>query len=120
MNYCAFNHSARNLPFNDSMKALSVGFPGRSQSSVTPRCHDLLQLVVLFFELTQLLHRRRSAASAHSSPRSAQRQLAAVLGREAVTSGCLDQPTGCALAGLGEAARLTFAPLECSDGTRPR
>jgi hypothetical protein len=25
MNQCAFNHSPRNLPLNDSMKALSVG-----------------------------------------------------------------------------------------------
>jgi hypothetical protein len=25
MNQCAFRHSARNLPLNDSMKALSVG-----------------------------------------------------------------------------------------------
>jgi hypothetical protein len=32
----AFRHSARNLPLNDSMKALSVGLPGRLKSSVTP------------------------------------------------------------------------------------
>jgi hypothetical protein len=37
MNQCAFKHSAWNLPLNDSMKALSVGFPGREKSSVTPR-----------------------------------------------------------------------------------
>jgi len=36
MNQCAFKHSVRNLPLNDSMKALSVGFPGREKSSVTP------------------------------------------------------------------------------------
>jgi hypothetical protein len=34
---CAFKHSARNLPLKDSMKALSVGLPGREKSSVTPR-----------------------------------------------------------------------------------
>ena len=33
MNQCAFRHSARNLPLNDSMKALSVGLPGREKSS---------------------------------------------------------------------------------------
>jgi hypothetical protein len=37
MNQCAFKHSARNLPLNDSMKALSVGLPGREKSSVGPR-----------------------------------------------------------------------------------
>ena len=37
MNQCAFKHSARNLPVNDSMKALSVGLPGLEKSSVTPR-----------------------------------------------------------------------------------
>ena len=37
MNQCAFKHSARNLPLKDSMKALSVGFPGREKSSMTPR-----------------------------------------------------------------------------------
>ena len=37
MNQCAFKHSVRNLPLNDSMKALSVGLPGREKSSVTPR-----------------------------------------------------------------------------------
>jgi hypothetical protein len=31
MNQCAFRHSARNLPLNDSMKALSVGLPGREK-----------------------------------------------------------------------------------------
>ncbi len=30
-------HSALNLPFRLSMKALSVGFPGREKSSVTVR-----------------------------------------------------------------------------------
>jgi hypothetical protein len=47
MNQCAFKHSARNLPLNDSMKALSVGFPGREKSRVTqlqPGCwHRTLQ-----------------------------------------------------------------------------
>src|ERR1700739_1693409 len=37
MNQCAFKHLLRNLPLNDSMKALSVGLPGREKSSVTPR-----------------------------------------------------------------------------------
>ena len=35
MNQCWFRHSARNLPLNDSMNALSVGLPGRLKSSVT-------------------------------------------------------------------------------------
>ena len=35
-NYEEFRHSARNDPLNDSMKALSVGFPGRQKSRVTP------------------------------------------------------------------------------------
>ena len=37
MNQCAFKHSARNSPLNDSMKVLSVGLPGREKSMVTPR-----------------------------------------------------------------------------------
>jgi hypothetical protein len=54
MNQWAFRHSARNLPLNDAMKALSVGFSGREKSSVTPRwyahrsesrCHKLGGLV---------------------------------------------------------------------------
>ncbi len=32
-NQCAFRHSARNFPLNDSMDALSVGLPGREKSS---------------------------------------------------------------------------------------
>ena len=36
MNHEAFRHSARNDPLNDSMKALSVGLPGREKSRVTP------------------------------------------------------------------------------------
>src|SRR5277367_5630400 len=36
-NQLAFKHSARNLPLRLSMKALSVGLPGREKSSVTPR-----------------------------------------------------------------------------------
>jgi len=35
MNQCAFRHSARNLPLNDSMKILSVSLAGREKSSVT-------------------------------------------------------------------------------------
>ena len=36
-NKLAFRHSERNLQLNDSMKALSVGLPGRENSSATPR-----------------------------------------------------------------------------------
>ena len=35
-NQWAFRHSPRNLPLKDSMKALSVGLPGREKSSTTP------------------------------------------------------------------------------------
>jgi hypothetical protein len=50
-----------------------------------------------------------------------QQQLAAYPGREAVAPGGLDQqPAGRAVAGLGETAVRTLAPLECSDGTSPR
>jgi hypothetical protein len=35
MNQWAFRHSARRRPLKASMKALSVGFPGREKSSVT-------------------------------------------------------------------------------------
>jgi len=31
-NQCALRHSLRNVPLNDSMKALSEGFPGREKS----------------------------------------------------------------------------------------
>lgn len=34
-NLWAFRHSARNLPLNDSMNELSVGLPGRENSSTT-------------------------------------------------------------------------------------
>ncbi len=37
MNQWAFKHSVQNLPLNDSMKALSVGLPGREKSRVTSR-----------------------------------------------------------------------------------
>jgi AraC-like DNA-binding protein len=36
MNQCALSHCAGNLPLKDSMNALSVGYPGREKSSVTP------------------------------------------------------------------------------------
>ncbi len=36
MNQWAFRHSARSLLLNASMKPLSVGFPGREKSNVTP------------------------------------------------------------------------------------
>jgi hypothetical protein len=36
-NQWALRHSARKGPLNASMKALSVGFPGREKSKVTPR-----------------------------------------------------------------------------------
>lgn len=32
----AFGHSAQNLPLKDSIKALSVGLPGREKSRTTP------------------------------------------------------------------------------------
>ena len=35
-NQCAFRHSARSRPLKASMKALSIGLPGREKSSVTP------------------------------------------------------------------------------------
>ena len=35
-NQCAFRHSARNVPLNDSMKSLSVGSPGREKSIFIP------------------------------------------------------------------------------------
>lgn len=34
-NQWAFRHSARNVPLNDSTKALSVGFPGREKATIT-------------------------------------------------------------------------------------
>jgi hypothetical protein len=37
MKQCASKHAARNLPLNDSIKALSVCLPGREKSMVTPR-----------------------------------------------------------------------------------
>lgn len=36
-NQWVFRHSALNLPLNTSMKALSVGLPGRDKSRITPR-----------------------------------------------------------------------------------
>ena len=36
-NQLAFRHAARNLPLRLSMKAFSVGLPGREKSRVTPR-----------------------------------------------------------------------------------
>jgi hypothetical protein len=35
VNQCTFKHSSRKLPLNDSIKALSVGFPGRENSRIT-------------------------------------------------------------------------------------
>ena len=50
-----------------------------------------------------------------------QQQLAAEPSREAIAPGRLDQqPASCSITGLGDATALTFAPLECSDGTNPR
>ena len=51
MNQCAFRHSARNLPLNDSMKALSVGLSGREKSRTTPLPHS--PGAPLFFSATR-------------------------------------------------------------------
>jgi hypothetical protein len=37
MNQCVFRHSLLSFELKASMKALSVGLPGREKSSVTPR-----------------------------------------------------------------------------------
>jgi hypothetical protein len=37
MHQCADRHSACSFPLKESMKALSVGLPGREKSSVPPR-----------------------------------------------------------------------------------
>jgi hypothetical protein len=36
MNQLVFKHSSRKLPLKDSIKGLSVGFPGLEKSRVTP------------------------------------------------------------------------------------
>ena len=36
-NQLTFRHSSRNDPLNDSIMALSIGFPGLEKSIVTPR-----------------------------------------------------------------------------------